>query len=396
MFEDLQALAPDPILGLMADFRADTNHRKVDLGVGIYKDADGNTPVLESVKAAEAYLLQRQSSKAYIGPAGNPEFNHLLQSLLLGEGHPVVSSGRAVSIQMPGGCGALRAGAELIKRARPGATLWVSDPTWANHIPLLGSAGLKIVTYPYYSVEQSAIRFEAMLQALEQTDPGDVVLLHGCCHNPCGADLDPGQWEKVAELLQRRKVLPFIDVAYQGFGEGLDADVAGLRLLAQRLGEVLVASSCSKNFGLYRERAGGLTVIGETRAQVAAVHSQVCNIVRSLWSMPPDHGAAVVATILGSENLRSQWQYELARMRDRINVVRAQLVDGLTMAGAGEFGFIARQRGMFSFLGLAPDQVEQLRRQFSIYMVDSSRINVAGISAENCEYVCDAIASVCR
>ncbi len=396
MFENLQALAPDPILGLMADFQSDPSPRKVDLGVGIYKNAEGSTPVLESVKAAEDYLLRQQASKAYVGPAGNPEFNKSLQSLLLGDSHPAVLSGRATSLQMPGGCGALRAAAELIVRARPGARLWVSDPTWANHIPLLGSAGLRIVTYPYYSIEQSTIQFDAMLQALERAEPGDVVLLHGCCHNPCGADLDAGQWATLAELLQYRRLLPLVDVAYQGFGAGLEEDVAGLRLLAQVLPEVLVASSCSKNFGLYRERTGGLTAISATPAQANVVQSQVCSIVRSLWSMPPDHGAAVVAMILGSESLRPQWQQELAGMRDRIQRVRTQLVAGLASAEAGDFGFISQQHGMFSFLGLAPGQVARLRKDFSVYMVESSRINVAGINPGNCDYVCAAIASVCH
>lgn len=396
MLENLQALAPDPILGLMADFRGDSHPQKVDLGVGIYKDADGNTPVLASVKAAEAHLIKHQSSKAYVGPAGNPEFNHLLQLQLLGIEHPLLASGRAVTLQMPGGCGALRAGAELIVRARPGATIWVSDPTWANHMPLLGSAGLNIATYPYYCGDKKAIRFDAMIQALEGASPNDVVLLHACCHNPCGADLNLEQWGELAELLQRKDLLPFVDVAYQGFGEGIEADVAGLRLLARQLPEMLIASSCSKNFGLYRDRTGALTVIGSSRAAAEIAQSQVCNVVRALWSMPPDHGAAVVATILGSETLRSQWQLELAQMRDRINSLRAQLVDGLAAAGAGDFGFIARERGMFSFLGLSPAQVAQLRQQFSIYMVDSSRINIAGISPANCDYVYAAIASVGR
>jgi aspartate aminotransferase len=396
MLENLQALAPDPILGLMADFRCDTHSQKVDLGVGIYKDADGNTPVLASVKAAEARLLEQQSSKAYIGPAGNPEFNHLLQLQLLGAQHPVLVAGRAATVQMPGGCGALRAGAELIMRARPGATIWVSDPTWANHMPLLGSAGLKIATYPYYCGDTKAVRFDAMMETLEGASPADVVLLHGCCHNPCGADLNHEQWAELAELLQRKGLLPFVDVAYQGFGEGLEADVAGLRLLARQLPEMLIASSCSKNFGLYRDRTGALTVIGSSRALADIAQSQVCNVVRALWSMPPDHGAAVVATILASKTSRSQWLLELAQMRDRINALRVQLVDGLAAAGAGDFGFIGRERGMFSFLGLSPAQVTQLRQQFSIYMVDSSRINIAGISPANSDYVCAAIASVSR
>ena len=394
MFETLQALVPDPILGLMADFRGDTRSQKVDLGVGIYKDAAGNTPILASVKAAEAHLLKLQSSKAYVGPAGNPEFNHLLQLQLLGAQHPVLASGRAATVQMPGGCGALRAGAELIMRARPDAAIWVSDPTWANHIPLLGSAGLKIASYPYYCGDEKAIRFDAMMQTLERAGPGDVVLLHGCCHNPCGADLNLEQWGALAELFQRRGLLPFVDVAYQGFGEGIEADVAGLRLLARQLPEMLIASSCSKNFGLYRDRTGALTVIGSSRAAVDIAHSQVCNVVRALWSMPPDHGAAVVAAILGSETLMPQWQLELAQMRDRINALRVQLVDGLAAAGAGDFGFIARERGMFSFLGLTPEQVARLRSEFGIYMVNSSRINVAGINPDNCDYVCAAVASV--
>jgi aspartate aminotransferase len=395
MFDSLQALTPDPILGLMADYARDDNPLKVDLGVGIYKDDAGNTPVLGAVKAAEAILLQGQHSKAYVGPAGSAEFNRLLQTQLLGSGHSVLAAGRAATVQTPGGCGALRAGAELIERARPGATIWVSDPTWANHIPLLGSAGLKIVTYPYYSSVDKGVCFEAMLQALEQAKPGDVVLLHGCCHNPCGADLTLEQWRAVAQLVESRGLLPFVDVAYQGFGEGIDEDVLGLRLLAEHVPELLVASSCSKNFGLYRERTGSLTMVAQTPTAASVASGQVCNAVRAMWSMPPDHGAAVVATILGDAQLTAMWHDELSTMRNRINDLRAQLVDGLAASGAGDFSFIARERGMFSFLGLGSAQVAQLRREFGIYMVDSSRINIAGINSANVDYLSDAVARVC-
>lgn len=393
MLETLPALAPDPILGLMASFRADPNPRKVDLGVGVYKDEAGSTPVLASVKAAEQRLVDGQASKSYVGPAGLPEFNDLARGLLLGPAGPSLG-GRAVTLQMPGGCGALRAGAELIRRARPEAVVWVSDPTWANHIPLLGNAQLQIKPYPYYDYRARGLRFDDMMAALGRADPGDVVLLHGCCHNPCGADLGDEQWAAVAELMRQRGLVPFVDVAYQGFGDGLDADVRGLQRLLAAVPEMLVASSFSKNFGLYRERTGALTVVAGTASQASVAASQVCNVVRGMWSMPPDHGAAIVATVLGDSALRAQWEGELGAMRQRINDLRCQLVGGLAAAGAGDFAYIARERGMFSFLGLTRAQVERLRSEFSIYLVDSSRINVAGLNTANLPYVCEAIAAV--
>ncbi len=396
MFNNLKAMEPDPILGLMSAFGNDTNPRKVDLGVGVYKDDAGNTPVLDSVKAAEALLLERQQTKAYIGPAGLEDFNRLMQVMILGPAHPVLAGSRAATIQTPGGCGALRAGAELIRRARPGAKIWVSDPTWANHIPLLGSAGMEIVQYPYYDSVNKVISFDAMLETLRLAEAGDVLLLHGCCHNPCGADLDLEQWQVLAELALQRDLLPFVDLAYQGFGEGIEEDVAGLRLLASRVPEMLVASSCSKNFGLYRDRTGSLTVVARDSGQVNNAISQVCSATRGIWSMPPDHGAAVVATILSDMGLRAQWEAEVATMRKRINDLRTRLVDSLASAGAGDFSFIARECGMFSFLGISPDSIASLRREFSIYMVDSSRINVAGLSDDNIAYVSEAIATVCR
>lgn len=394
MLDVLEPLVPDPILGLMAAYNADPNPNKVDLGVGVYKDESGNTPVLASVQAAEAALLATQSSKSYLGSAGDSEFNRLMQLLQLGPGHAVVSANRAATVQTPGGCGALRLGAELIHRARPETVIWVSSPTWANHIPLLGSAGLEIREYPYYDYDNKGIRFDDMLDALQAASPGDVVLLHACCHNPCGGDLDEPQWRALAELLAAKGLVPFVDFAYQGFGEGLEEDARGLRIIADAVPELFIASSCSKNFGLYRERTGALTVVAKNAEQAATAHSQLCSVARGMWSMPPDHGAAVVAGILSSVELRPRWEQEVSAMRSRINGLRVQLVEQLAAAGAGDYSFIARERGMFSFLGISAPQVAQLAADYSIYLVDSSRINVAGLNPGNIEYVAGAITAV--
>lgn len=394
MFEELQSLQPDPILGLMAAYNADTNPRKVDLGVGVYRDSSGNTPVLAAVKRAEAWLLEQQQSKAYIGPAGSPDFNTAVQRLLLGSSHSLLNEGRVTSVQTPGGCGALRAGADLIRRASSDATVWVSDPTWANHMPLLGSAGLAIRQYPYYDYARKSLRFDAMMSALSEARAGDVVLLHACCHNPCGSDPDLDQWRELARLCSDRGLVPFVDTAYQGFGQGVDEDVAGLRLVVSAVPEALVAVSFSKNFGLYRDRTGCLVIVAAKAEQAERTRNQAGNVVRALWSMPPDHGAAVVARVLGDTELRAQWETEVTGMRDRINALRIRLVDGLADCGAGDFGYITEQKGMFSFLGLAPEQVDRLRADYSIYMVGSSRINVAGLNDTSLDYVCEAIRDV--
>lgn len=397
MFETLDSLPADPILGLMKAFQADDNPDRIDLGVGVYKDDNGNTPVMRAVKRAEQHLFETQDTKRYVGPTGSAGFNQRIAELVLGP-HLVERLGsRRITVQTPGGCGGLRLAAEFIHRAAPDARVLVSDPTWANHVPLLGDAGLRIETYPYYDKSRHDVRFDAMMETLGQAGPGDVVLLHGSCHNPCGADLDAGQWQAICDLALQRGFLPFIDLAYQGLGDGLDEDTAGVRLLADRLPELVVVSSCSKNFGLYRERAGALTVIGQNAEQASVSASQIASIARGIWSMPPDHGAAIVETILGDATLKEIWLEELGQVRGRINDTRALLAGALDHAGvSGDFGFITREKGMFSFLGISREQVRTLVDQYSIYLVDSSRINVAGINSHNMDYLVQSLKAVLR
>ncbi|MBQ0720071.1 MAG: aspartate/tyrosine/aromatic aminotransferase [Gammaproteobacteria bacterium] len=395
MFSSLDALAPDPILGLIALANKDNNPRKVDLGVGVYKDESGLTPIMAAVKTAEFNCAEKELTKAYIGPAGPAEFNNGIRELIFGAQHPALQAGRVSTVLTPGGCGALRVGAEFLKRCNDNATVWVSDPTWANHLPLLGNAGLKLAEYPYYEAGSSTIKFDEMMSALANAGKGDIVLLHGCCHNPCGADLSEDQWQALTDLAAKNGFLPFIDLAYQGFGRGLDEDAFGPRLMAAQLPELLVASSCSKNFGLYRERVGSLSVLGDSSTQAEAALTHINNVVRGNYSMPPSHGGAIVGEILGDQALRQSWESELAAMRNRINQLRVLLVDKLSAQNVdADFSFIARQHGMFSFLGLSLAQVEQLREQYSIYMVGSSRVNIAGISQTNIDYVAQSIAAV--
>ncbi len=395
MLERLERLPTDPILGLMGLYRADTDARKVDLGVGVYRDDNGDTPVLGAVRAAEQAVLARQLSKTYVGPAGNVGFNEAMAKLVLGEGHPALASGRLRSIQAPGGCGALRLGAELIRSACADTVVHVSTPTWANHIPLLSGCGLKLERYPYYDSATGGVRFAELLSALDRLPPRSAVLLHASCHNPTGADLSELQWRELLPLFKRRALLPFIDIAYQGLGEGLAEDAFGIRLFCAELPEVAVAMSCSKNFGLYRERTGCLHLLSESPAAADAALSQLVRIARSIYSMPPDHGAAIVLEILQSAPLREQWSEELGSMRKRINRLRGELVKQLSRACPGrDFGFIARQRGMFSFLGVNTSQVHALRELHHVYMTDDSRINIAGLRDGNIEYFAQAVARV--
>ncbi|AQQ67843.1 aromatic amino acid aminotransferase [Microbulbifer agarilyticus] len=395
MFDHLSSLPADPILGLLAAYRADENPRKIDLGVGVYKDEAGHTPVLQAVKEAETRLLRSEETKAYVGPAGTAGFNAAMQELVLGAGHPALVGNRVRSAQTPGGCGALRVLAEFANRAKEHATIWVSDPTWANHVPLLGNAGLQIKSYPYYDRATSSLKFDAMVETLKQVGEGELVLFHACCHNPCGADLSREQWQVLAEMAQKQGFTPFIDMAYQGFGDSLDADAYGLRLMAESVPEMLVAASCSKNFGLYRERVGMAMAIYRDADSADRGQSQLLNVVRGNYSMPPNHGGAIVEAILTDAGLRANWEAELTEMRERINSLRSGLVESLEKAGAvGDFHFIQQQKGMFSFLGITPEQVEKLQQDYSIYMVDSSRISIAGLSQNNMEYFCASVAEV--
>jgi len=392
LFETLQRAPADAILGLIAEHRDDPRPEKIDLGVGVFRTAAGETPVLDVVKQAEQRLVDTQSSKAYIGTAGNPDFNAAMQQLTFAD---AVDDERVATLQAPGGSGALRVAAGLILRARPKARVWVSDPTWANHIPLLGGAGLELKTYPYYDTSRHVIRAEEMLDTLRQVDKGDLVLLHACCHNPSGLDPDAGLWAAIADVIVERELVPFMDMAYQGFAESIRADAHPVQLLAGRVPEMIVVNSCSKNFGLYRDRVGTLSIVAADRQTRDIAFSQVNNIVRTIYSVPPDHGATVVATILGDPELQASWRLEVAGMRARLREMRVLLNDALRERVPNrDFSHLVRATGMFCFLGITADEVKRLKKDFGVYMVDSSRINIAGITAKNVNYLADAIAAV--
>jgi aspartate aminotransferase len=394
LFQHLDRLSPDAILGLMAQFRADPAPQKVDLGVGVFRDLNGGTPILDCVRLAEQTVLKAQSTKSYVAAAGRAEFNDAVEELVLGAFRGARGARGVRTAQTPGGCGALRVGAELLRAAAPNTTVHVSDPTWGNHIPLLGSSGLRLERYPYYDAGNPELRFDAMLERLHRAVPGDVVLVHACCHNPTGADLSLPQWKRLAELLLERQLTPFLDLAYQGFGSSLEDDVAGIRLVLDSVPEALVAVSYSKNLGLYRERVGALITVSESEARADAVQSHVLQIARSIYSMPPDHGAAIAACIFADHALRQSWIEELAAMRDRIVDMRSLLASHLrALTKDGRFDFLERQRGMFSLLGVSGAAVEALRARHHIYMLADSRMNLAGITPGNAAYVAEAIAA---
>lgn len=386
----------DPILGLMEAYARDANPDRFDLGVGVFKDAQGLTPVPRAVKLAEQRLLDGQTSKSYVGGHGDAAFGQLIAQLVLGDDAPLLAARRAGATQTPGGTGALRLAAEFIRQCLPGRGIWLSDPTWPIHETLFASAGLKVSHYPYVGAD-NRLNVTGMLAALESVPTGDVVLLHACCHNPTGFDLSQQDWQAVLEVVKRRELLPLIDFAYQGFGDGLEQDAWAVRLFAQALPELLVTSSCSKNFGLYRERTGALLVCADSAEKLQDVHSQLASIARNLWSTPPDHGAAVVATILGDPALKRLWADEVDAMRQRIAMLRVGLVEALQPHGLSErFAHIAAQRGMFSYTGLSPQQVTQLREKHSVYMVGTGRANIAGADAARLQVLAAAIADVCR
>jgi aspartate aminotransferase len=397
VFETLKPLPPDAILGIMTLFRADQHAGKIDLSVGVYQDEQGRTPVLASVKRAEKAVIDAQDSKTYVAIAGNAGFNRGVEELVYGANHPALKAGRVATVQTPGGSGGLSVAGHLLARARPGAKVYLSEPTWPNHFPLLTLAGLTLDSYPYYDLKTHRVDFDAMKAKLETAKAGEIVLLHGCCHNPCGADLSKQQWQDLAALCERRGLVPLVDLAYQGLAEGLDEDAYGARLMAERLPEVVVVTSCSKNLGLYRERVGSATFVSATREQSQLALANTANVARGLYSMPPDHGAAIAAKILHDAELRALWVKELEEMRGRLNGLRRLLVDKLAARKTPtDFSFIAKERGMFSFLGIKKEQVIRLREQFHVYMIESSRINVAGVNRANVDYLADSIAAVLK
>ena len=394
MFDSLPVLPPDSILGLAAACRADPNPDKVDLTLGVYMDETGLCPVFKAVQQAQQALVSEEQTKVYMPPQGDPDYLTGIRSLVFGEAGMADLGDRISAVQTPGGCGAVRLGAEVLHAAAPDATVWVSDPTWPVHIPLIGSVGLQFKTYRYYSADMKGLDFDAMLADLEAAQAGDVVLLHGCCHNPSGVDLTLEQWGVLADLMSERQLLPMIDFAYQGMGAGLDDDAAGIRAVLARVPEMIIAVSSSKNIGLYRERAGAVVFVGGDARAAEAMASQAISAARRVYSMPPAHGALLAGRVLSSPALRSAWEAELGQICARINDLRGQFEDALTNSTGRDFGFIGKEHGMFSFLGLSVEQAQRLRAEQSVYMLDSSRINIAGLNTNNLGRVVEAVASV--
>jgi len=397
MWKNIVAAPADSILGLTEAFRNDPNPQKVNLGVGVYKDDAGKTPILACVKAAEKILLERETTKSYLPISGDPVYAACVQKLLFGEGGEVIAGKRAATVHAPGGTGALRVGADLLKKFMPKATVWLSNPTWANHKGVFATAGFPLHEYAYYDPATKNVDFAGLTRDLKAIPAGDIVLFHTCCHNPSGVDLDQSQWREVVEIARKRGWLPFLDFAYQGFGIGVEEDRYAVEQFAASGLDFFVASSFSKNFGLYNERTGALTVVSPTAAESAVAMSHLKTVVRVIYSNPPAHGGLVTATILSDPALHRQWLGELAAMRERIVAMRSALVDGLNARGvAGDFSYIKRQRGMFSFSGLSDATVAWLRQHKNIYVVGGGRINLAGLTSQNIDYVCDAIAEALR
>ena len=395
MLDQLKAVPPDPILGIIAAHAADSNPKKIDLGIGVYRDEHGNTPILECVIAAERILDSTQTSKSYLGPRGVPGFNSAMQELIFGSAGAVREQNRVRTVQTPGGTGALRVGADVIRAASPDARVWASDPTWGNHNAIFAASGLALDKYPYFDRQNSTLRYDDMMSALQERGPGDVVLFHACCHNPSGVSPEPGQWEAIADLAAERGFLPMVDLAYQGFERGVEEDALAVRLFAEKCPELIVASSCSKNFAVYRERVGAISVVCADDQKAAAVETVIHSVTRRNYSMPPTHGTGIVDIILHSEELKALWLSEVSGMRERINGLRQILAERIAEAGIEQdFSFLRRQSGMFSFLGLSVDQVRRLREEFSIYTVDSARVNIASFNDSNIDYFVESLKAV--
>ncbi|MEX0308257.1 MAG: aromatic amino acid transaminase [Ruegeria sp.] len=392
MFENLKPQPADKILALMQAYREDPRDQKIDLGVGVYKNAEGVTPVMRAVKAAEKRILEEQESKAYTGLAGDPAFADAMIDLILGTSVP---RGNIAAVATPGGTGACRQAFEMIRMANPTARVFVSNPTWPNHLSILNYLGIETVQYRYFDGETRGVDFDGMIEDLKTANAGDVVLLHGCCHNPTGANLNMVQWQEVVNLINERGLLAMIDIAYQGFGDGLEEDAQATRLVASSVKRCLIAASCSKNFGVYRERTGLLMAISDDPAQTALNQSTLAFLNRQNYSFPPDHGARVVTTILNDDALRADWATELEEVRLSMLGLRQQLADELQrLSGSDRFGFVAQHRGMFSRLGAAPELVEKLRADHGIYMVGDSRLNIAGLNANTVPILAQAIVDV--
>lgn len=394
MLEKLPTAKSDPILSLSAAFRNDERPEKIDLGIGVYKDNAGNTPIMAAVKEAEKELSLSQTSKGYVGLAGNEGFNAAITALLL-DGSDATS--RSATVQTPGASGALRLLGELVHLSKPRTRVWLSNPSYINHKPLMEAAGLEVKFYPYLDIQTMNVNVNAMLDALSQAGKDDVVLLHGCCHNPTGADISFAHWQAIAQLAQKNGFIPFVDIAYQGLGQGLNEDAKGVRLLAGSVEEMIIATSCSKNFGLYRERTGAAIVIGKNAKEAQNAKGCIMQLARATYTMPPDHGAAIVETILSNETLTQQWKEELNEMRSRIFLVRKALSAALnTRFNDGRFDFIASHQGMFSLLGLPAQPLEKLKTDFGIYVVGDGRVNMAGLNESSIDYFADALFSVTK
>ncbi|MBB2806380.1 aromatic-amino-acid transaminase [Xanthomonas arboricola] len=396
-FANVEQVPGDPILGLTEAYNADSRPNKVNLGVGIYYDENGRIPLLRAVHKIEQQLALDAKPRGYLPIDGLAAYDKATQELLFGAESALVASGRVATSQTVGGSGALRVGADLLKKLLPTSTIAISNPSWENHRAVFGAAGFEVVDYTYFDAASHGLNFDGMLADLAKLEPGTVVLLHACCHNPTGADLSKEQWKQVAGLLKERNLFPFVDIAYQGFDKGIEADAYAVRLLAaEGIDSYVVASSYSKSFSLYGERVGALSVVSATAAEAKAVQSQVKRIIRTIYSSPSTHGAALVAGVLTSPELRDLWEQELTEMRERIHALRAGLVAKLATLGAPEFDFIQRQAGMFSYSGLTRTQVDRLREEFAIYAVGTGRICVAALSQRNLDYVAQAVATVSR
>ena len=397
MWESISAAAPDAIFGLTEAFKKDSNPNKVNLGAGVYKDDQGITPILASVKEAERLLLDEEQSKSYLPISGDPLYASCVQRLLFGDDSEVIRSGRAVTAHAPGGTGALRIGGELIQKFNPDATVWISSPTWANHNGIFGAAGFNLKSYPYYNSDTKGLSYDKLMAALKQVPAGDVVLLHGCCHNPTGVDLNKEQWSEVAAVASEKGWVGFLDFAYQGFGDSVDADRSSVDAFAATGADFFVASSFSKNFGLYNERTGAITVVSPTGQEATVAKSHLDLTVRVCYSNPPAHGGLIVKTVLSDPDLEQNWRRELEQMCKRIVSMRSALVDGLASRGVdGDFSYIKQQRGMFSFSGLSDETVGWLKEHKGIYVVGGGRINVAGLTTANIDYVCDSISEAMK